>query len=621
MDFPNECSEFIYTRTYARWIDEEKRRETWAETVERYIKFIHLEVDHIPDKTIRKIRQYLMSFDVMPSMRLLWAAGGAAYKDNTCIYNCAYCNIDSVESFAECLYILMSGCGFGFGVSQKHVDKLPVVAENTGNSLNEYIIPDSKEGWSDSLKMLMDALYRGMDIPFNYTKIRAEGERLSIMGGRASGPAPLIRVHQFIREVFNQAQRRKLTTLECHDICNQIAECVVSGGVRRSSQISLSDLDDELMRDAKIWPFPLRRAMSNNSAYYHERPPAAEFLREWAQIASSGTGERGIFNIGDAIKTAPKRRTAHLIEGTNPCGEIMLRDKQFCNLSEVVVKPDDDLDRLLDKVETAAWMGVIQSTFTNFPYLRKKWETNCTVERLLGVSLTGQLDNWDVLDATALKALKSRALRIAKHAAKVLEVQEPKAVTCVKPSGTVSQLVNSASGIHPRYSRYYLRRYRISSSDPLYHMMKKQGVNFHPEVGQSSDDATTFVCEFPVMSPQDSLTRNEFNAISQLEWYKTVQRNWCEHNASMTVYVKDNEWFEVGNWVYKNWSIVNGLSFLPFNGGKYRLAPYEEIDEQRYRNLKSNMKEIDYSKLSDFEIEDNTTGSKELACSGDNCDI
>jgi hypothetical protein len=266
-------------------------------------------------------------------------------------------------------------------------------------------------------------------------------------------------------------------------------------------------------------------------------------------------------------------------------------------------------------------MGVIQSTFTNFPYLRKKWETNCTVERLLGVSLTGQLDNWDVLDATALKALKARALRIAKRASKVLGVQEPKAVTCVKPSGTVSQLVNSASGIHPRYSRYYLRRYRISSSDPLYHMMKKQDMKFHPEVGQRSKDATTFVCEFPVMSPENSLTRDEFNAISQLEWYKTVQKNWCEHNASMTVYVKDNEWFEVGNWVYKNWSIVNGLSFLPFNGGKYRLAPYEEIDEQRYRELKGNMKKIDYSKLSEFELSDNTTGSKELACSGDNCDI
>ena len=621
MEFPNDCSEFIYNRTYSRWLEEEGRRESWDETVQRYIQFLEVSVKDIPEKTIRKIREYTTSFQVMPSMRLLWAAGPAAYRDHTCVYNCAYANIDSTEAFAECLYILMCGCGFGFGVSQKHVDKLPVVAEYGSEMLSEYLIPDSKEGWADSIKILMDALYRGKDIPMDYSTIRPEGARLGTMGGRASGPAPLIRVHQFIREVFNQAQGRKLTTLECHDICNQIAECVVSGGVRRSSQISLSDLDDDEMRTAKVWPFPLRRAMSNNSAVFYEKPTAVQFLKEWAELAGSGTGERGIFNLGDARNNSPSRRTSHLIEGTNPCGEIMLRDKQFCNLSEVVIRPDDDLDSLLDKVETATWMGVIQSTLTEFQYLRKKWRTNCEVERLLGVSLTGQLDNPTILDATALRAMKSRALKIAKKASTILKIQEPKAITCVKPSGTVSQLVNCASGIHPRYSKYYLRRYRISSTDPLLSMMKDQGVKFYPEVGQNESDATTFVCEFPVGSPNSSITRSEFNAMNQLEWYKTVQTNWCEHNASMTVYVKDNEWFEVGNWVYKNWKIVNGLSFLPYDGGKYKLAPYQEIDEATFKHLQSTMPKIDYSKLSKYEKDDNTSGAKTYACVGDKCDI
>ena len=439
------------------------------------------------------------------------------------------------------------------------------------------------------------------------------------MGGRSSGPAPLIRLHQFIREVFSKAQGRKLRTLECHDICNQIAEIVVSGGVRRSSQISLSDLDDEKMRDAKIWPFPLRRAMANNSAVYESKPTAVEFLKEWATLAASGTGERGIFNLDGARNAAPKRRNGNMIEGTNPCGEIMLRDQEFCNLSEVVVKDYDNLDTLLDKVETATWMGVIQSTFTDFPYLRPKWKKNCDVERLLGVSLTGVCDNLPVLTSEALNALKMRALRISRKGADTLGVQHSKAVTCIKPSGTVSQLVNSASGMHPRYSRYYLRRYRISATDPLYHMMREQGVTFYPEVGQKDGLATTYVCEFPVISPDDSLTRKDIGAIEQLELYKRIQENWCEHNASLTVYVKDDEWFEVGNWVYQNWNIINGVSFLPYDGGQYELAPYKEISESKYNSIIS--KAIDYEQLPKFETSDNTSGAKELACSGDKCDV
>ena len=619
--FPNACSEFIYVRTYSRWIDDKKRRETWPETVERYIGFITKHQTDIPKKTIRKIRKYVTSFEVMPSMRMLWAAGPPAEKDNTCIYNCSFANIDSIESFAECLHILMCGTGFGFSVSEKHVNKLPVVPELTEERLPDYVVPDSKEGWADSVKVLMNALYEGKHIHFDYSELRPEGSRLATMGGRSSGPAPLIRLHQFIREVFGKAQGRKLRPIDCHDICNQIAEIVVSGGVRRSSQISLSDLDDDKMRDAKIWPFPLRRAMANNSAVYESKPTAVEFLNEWATLAASGTGERGIFNLQGARDSAPKRRNGNMIEGTNPCGEIMLRDQEFCNLSEVVVKEYDDLDTLLDKVETATWMGVIQSAFTDFPYLRPKWKKNCDVERLLGVSMTGVCDNLPALTSDALKALKSRVLRISRKAADTLGVQYSKATTCIKPSGTVSQLVNSASGMHPRYSKYYLRRYRIAATDPLFHMMKEQGVTFYPEVGQKDGLATTYVCEYPVNSPSNCLTRKDIGAIEQLELYKLIQENWCEHNASLTVYVKDNEWFEVGNWVYKNWNIINGVSFLPYDSGHYKLAPYKEITEKEYNKRMETFIDSDYSKLSKYETEDNTEGAKELACSGDKCDI
>ena len=375
------------------------------------------------------------------------------------------------------------------------------------------------------------------------------------------------------------------------------------------------------MRKAKDWPFPQRRAMANNSAIYRDKPTASVFLKEWADLANSGTGERGIFNLGGAQTTAPSRRNSNLIAGTNPCGEIMLRDQEFCNLSEVVVKGDDDLDTLLDKVETATWMGVIQSTFTDFPYLRERWKKNCDVERLLGVSLTGVCDNLPVLTSDALKALKSRALRISRKAADVLGVQHSKAVTCVKPSGTVSQLVNSASGMHPRFSKYYLRRYRISATDPLFHMMKEQGMRFYPEVGQKDGLATTYVFEYAISSPPNIVTRRDIGAIEQLELYKTIQKNWCEHNASLTVYVKETEWLEVGHWVHKNWDIINGVSFLPFDGGHYELAPYKEITENEYNKTLKNTPNIDYKKLSKYEKEDNTSGAREYACVGDKCDI
>jgi len=621
MEWANDAAQFTYVRTYSRWLEKLERREIWYETVERMIKFIQKHRKDVPQKTIRKIRKYVRNFDVMPSMRMLWAAGEPAERDNTCIYNCAFANIDSIESFSECLHILMCGTGFGFNVSKENTNKLPKVPPLTTKQLPDYFIEDSKEGWADSVKFLMETLYDGRHVHFDYSKLRPEGARLHTMGGRSSGPAPLIRLHHFIREVFTEAQGRKLKPIECHDICNQIAEIVVSGGVRRSSQISLSDIDDEDMRHAKDWPFPLRRAMANNSAIYIKKPSAARFLREWAELANSGTGERGIFNLEGARNTAPSRRNSNLIAGTNPCAEIMLRDQEFCNLSEVVVKSDDDLDTLLDKVETATWIGVIQSTFTDFPYLREKWKKNCDVERLLGVSLTGVCDNLPILTSDALKALKSRALRISRKAADTLCIQQSKAVTCVKPSGTVSQLVNSASGMHPRYSKYYLRRYRISATDPLYHMMKAQGMKFYPEVGQQNGHVSTYVCEFAVASPPNNITRKDYGAIEQLELYKRIQQNWCEHNASLTVYVKDTEWLEVGNWVYKNWNIINGVAFLPYDGGKYELAPYLEITEEEYKKALKRTPKLDYTKLSKYEKQDSTSGSHEYACVGDKCDI
>jgi ribonucleoside-diphosphate reductase alpha chain len=620
--FKNEVSEFIYKRTYSRWLDDENRREDWPETIERFLSFIISKNPDIPEKTIHKIKKYMTEFAVMPSMRFLWAAGPAAAFDNTCIYNCAFGKINSVDAFAECLYILMCGTGFGFSVEKEEVEKLPVIPKIKSALGNEKIpIFDSKAGWADSVKMLMNNLYDGQNIYFDYSLIRPEGARLNTMGGRASGPQPLVKLHDFIRETMHNAQGRKLTTLEAHDICNQIAEIVVVGGVRRSSQISLSDLDDKDMRHAKEWPFPIKRAMANNSAIFREKPTAAQFLKEWAALALSGTGERGIFNLDAAQKKAPSRRYAPLIQGTNPCGEIMLRDMEFCNLSEVVVRAEDDLDSLLDKVETATWLGVIQTTFTYFPYLREQWKKNCDVERLLGVSLTGQMDNPSIMNSEALKALKSRVIRISRKASKLLGINVPVATTCVKPSGTVSQLVDSASGVHPRFSEYYIRRYRIAARDPLFRLMKDSGIKANPEVGQKKKDATTWVLEFPVKSPEGCLTRKDVTALDQLKHYKNLQHNWCEHNASMTVYVRDDEWFEVGNWVYQNWDIINGISFLPYDGGKYELAPYEEIDARTYERLIKKLPRIDYKQLSKYELEDNTQGKGEYACVGDRCEI
>ena len=616
---------FVYVRTYSRWLDDKNRRETWEETVNRYINFIIEERGSlIPPKVIKKIREKITNFEVMPSMRALWSAGEAAKNSNICMYNCSALVIDSVDAFAETLYLLCCGTGVGFSIQKEYINKLPIVSKLSFISNGLYEIPDSKEGWAESVRVLMNSLYNGKEIELDYSLIRPAGARLKTMGGRASGPEPLMLLHRFIRDIFFNAQGRKLTSLECHDILNQIAEIVVVGGVRRSSQISLSDLDDQELANAKKWPFPLRRAMSNNSAVYKEKPTAIEFIKEWSEIASSGTGERGIFNLYAAKKNAPERRDKNKIVITNPCAEVVLRDQQCCNLSEVVIRETDDLESLLDKVETATWLGIIQSTFTDFKFLRPKWKENCEEERLLGVSLTGQMDNKELLSEIALKTLKNKVLKIAKHASIKMGINMPSATTTIKPSGTVSQLVNSASGIHPRYSKFYIRRYRISIHDPLFKMIKKQGIKLLPESGQEDlpeNKISTWIIEFPIKSPTMSIIRDNVSALDQLEWYKHIAQNWCEHNPSCTIYIKDSEWLEVGNWIYKNWNIVNGISFLPFDGGKYKLAPYEEINEDNYNKLIENFKLIDYTKLSDFEKEDNTEGTKTFTCSGNKCEL
>ena len=620
--FKTDAAEFVYIRTYSRWRDDLNRRETWPETVQRFVDFIRAERgSKIPDKVMKKILTSITQLDVMPSMRALWAAGDAARQSNITMYNCSFVGVDSIESFAETLYILCCGTGVGFSVEKKYVDRLPVVAPQKPDPPQTFYIPDTKEGWSDSVKTLMTRCYQGLSTEFDYSLIRPKGSRLKTMGGRASGPEPLILLHGFIKQLFNKAQGRKLTPLECHDIMNKIAEIVVVGGVRRSSEISLSDLNDEEMRHAKDWPFPSHRSMANNSAVYYEKPSAVEFLKEWSALAASGTGERGISNLGSARKMAPKRRKGELIQGFNPCHEIALRDKEFCNLTSVVIRPDDDLDSLLEKVETATWLGVIQATFTDFPYLRKEWKDNCDEERLLGVSLSGQMDNPGVLTPDALKALKSRAIKVAKKAADIMGINVPTAITCVKPEGTSSQVTSSGSGLHPWYSEYMIRRYRISDHDPLCHMMQAQGVPMTPENGQTVANATTWVVSFPLKAPKGAIIKDNMSALDQLEHYKKVQTNWCEHNASATIYCKDSEWFDVGNWVYKNWDIVNGLSFLPYDGGKYEQAPLEAITKEKYEELVKKFVKVDYSKLSDFETDDNTDGAKQLACVGSSCDV
>jgi ribonucleoside-diphosphate reductase alpha chain len=527
------------------------------------------------------------------------------------------------------MYVSMCGCGVGFSVERQFVEKLPQVKKQTGKKLKTHVIEDSKEGWARALVLGLETWFGGKDIDFDFSQLRPMGARLKTMGGRSSGPDPLKAVLEFSKRKILSRQGRRLSPIDVHDIICKIGEVVVSGGVRRTALISLSDLDDEEMRAAKFGQFYItepQRSMANNSAVYNEKPSTSDFLEEWLSLVKSGSGERGIFNRGGLSKQIPERRLKlskkYLGEmGTNPCGEILLRSKEFCNLSEIVARYEDTEESLIKKAKIASILGTYQATLTNFSFLSSEWKNNCEEERLLGVSITGQWDCPAVRNPLTLRKLKETAVEVNKIYAKKFGIKPSASVTCVKPSGTVSQLVDSSSGLHPRHSKYYIRRIRISATDSLFKMLKDQKVRFYPEVGQSYENATTYVLEFPVKAPDNSVFRNDLSAIEQLEYWKMVKENYTEHNPSVTISVGNDEWIDVAGWLYKNWDILGGLSFLPREDFVYQLAPYEEISEEKFNKIISEFPYIDFSNILLYEKEDETQGAKELACVSGTCEI
>jgi ribonucleoside-triphosphate reductase len=630
---PTDYQAFIHTSRYARWIEAENRRETWGETVGRYIN--HIIPDGTDHKITHEIEQAILGLEIMPSMRALMTAGPALERDNTAGYNCSYLPVDDPKSFDEAMFILLCGTGVGFSVERQYISKLPDVPEKMFESDDVIVVKDSKEGWAKSLRKLIAMLYAGEIPKWDVSKVRPAGAKLKTFGGRASGPAPLVELFQYVIMKFAGAKGRKLNSLECHDIMCKIGEVVVVGGVRRSAMISLSNLSDDRMRHAKSgnwWEGQKQRALSNNSVAYTEKPDMETFMREWLSLVESKSGERGIFSRPASKKQAEKngRRSSDFEFGTNPCSEIILRPYQFCNLTEVVVRATDTLEDLERKVKLATILGTIQSTFTHFPYLRKIWKDNTEEERLLGVSLTGIMDN-PYLNRTlhnddklnwlsdTLEHLKNVAVDTNAEWAKRLGIPASTAITCVKPSGTVSQLVDSASGIHARHSNYYIRTVRGDNKDPLTQFMIDQGIPAEPDV--MKPDATT-VFSFPMKSPNGAVTRNDMTAIEQLELWLIYQRHWCEHKPSITVTVRDHEWMEVGAWVYKYFDEVSGVSFLPHSDHTYQQAPYQDCTEREYLDALALMPErIDWSRLSDYETEDTSKGTQTFACVGGACEI
>ena len=631
---PTDYQNFIALSRYARWREEDQRRENWGETVDRYFDYMttHLKNNHgysVTKALKEKLEDSIMSLGVMPSMRALMTAGPALDRCHVGGYNCSYIPVDSPRSFDECMYILMCGTGVGFSVERENVDKLPVVNEHFDNSTTVIKVGDSRPGWAKSLRELIAMLYVGQIPKWDVSEVRPAGARLKTFGGRASGPAPLEELFRFCIDKFRGAKGRRLYPIECHDIMCKIGEVVVVGGVRRSALISLSNLGDDQMRHAKSgnwWDNEGQRALANNSVAFKGKPEMGTFMREWTSLYESKSGERGIFNRKAAKVKALEngRRDANYYFGCNPCSEIILRPYQFCNLTEVVCRVTDDLESLKEKVRIATILGTFQSTLTNFKYLRKIWKDNTEEERLLGVSLTGILDcpllmvdNPEL--ESILNQLRNVAVETNKKIAKELGIQQSTAITCVKPSGTVSQLVDSASGIHARHSDYYVRTVRGDNKDPLTQFMKQSGIPFEPDV--MKPDSTT-VFSFPMKAPEGAITRTAMSAIEQLDFWLVYQRHWCEHKPSVTISVKENEWMEVGAWVYKNFDEVSGISFLPFSEHTYQQAPYQDIDAEEYAKLMETMpKSIDWGKLSDFEKEDTTSGGRELACTADACEI
>ena len=624
---PTDYQTFIATSRYARWLEDEGRRETWGETIARYINFVSKSVK-LPNKTWDELEDAILNLDIMPSMRALMTAGVAAERDNTCIYNCSYLPVDHIRAFDEAMYILLCGTGVGFSVERQSITKLPVVPEYFDTENKPIVVADSKEGWAKALHSLISSLYSGIIPHWDTSKVRPAGARLKTFGGRASGAEPLIELFDFVVAKFKGAAGRKLNSLECHDIMCKIGEVVVVGGVRRSAMISLSNLSDTRMAHAKSgswWENEGQRALANNSAAYTEKPDMETFIREWLSLVESKSGERGIFSRVAADKHVEKngrRETGHEW-GTNPCSEIILRPYQFCNLTEVVVRESDNLDTLKRKVELATLLGTIQSTFTKMPYLRKVWQKNTEQERLLGVSLTGIMDNRllskSVDSPRWLAEMKKVAIDTNAKYAEKFGIEQSAAITCVKPSGTVSQLVDSASGIHARHSEYYVRTVRGDNKDPLTQFMKDAGIPAEPCV--MKPDATT-VFSFPMRSPMGAITRNDMTALEQLELWKTYALAWCEHKPSVTITVRDAEWMEVGAWVYENFDICSGISFLPHSDHTYAQAPYQDIDKEQYETLKKQMpSQIDWTALALYEKEDSTSGSQTLACTAGACEI
>ena len=632
---PTSYQEFIHLSRYSRWLPEEGRRETWNETVTRYFDFF---TDHVNEMTGYKISKDLrkdleiavLEQRVMPSMRCLMTAGEALKRENIAGYNCSYVAVNRIQAFDEILYILMNGTGVGFSVERQFVSELPLVAEEFHETDTNIVVADSKLGWAKAYKELVGLLYIGQIPRWDMSKVRPAGAPLKTFGGRASGPGPLENLFNFTVTVMRGSKGRRLSSLEAHDIVCKIAEVVVVGGVRRSALISLSNLSDDRMRHAKSgswWEQNGQRALANNSACYTEKPDMGIFMDEWTALYNSKSGERGIFNRASANKMAEKNGR-RIIEGhefgTNPCSEIILRDREFCNLSEVVVRPTDTRQSLLEKVRLATILGTFQSTLTNFKYVSAAWKKNCSEERLLGVSLTGIMDcrltngkekNLDNL----LESLKAEAVAVNKEFAKKMGIPQSVAITCVKPSGTVSQLVDAASGIHARHNPFYVRTVRGDKKDPLTKMMTDMGFPVEDDV---MNPTQTAVFSFPMKVHDGAVFRTDMTAIEQLELWLTYQKSWCEHKPSVTISVKEDEWMEVGAWVYKNFDFMSGVSFLPFSEHTYQQAPYQDTNKEGYEFLKEKMpKNVDWSKLSEYEMSDMTIGSQELACVAGACEI
>ena len=632
---PTTYQEFIHLSRYARWNEDTGRRETWQETVARYFDFMQEHLKKNNDTDIADMRpqleQAVLNLDIMPSMRALMSAGTALERDNVAGFNCSYVAVDTVRAFDETLYILMCGTGVGFSVERQYINKLPDLPEELHPTDTIIKVADSKIGWAKAYKELMSLLYAGHIPQWDLSNIRPQGARLKTFGGRASGPAPLDDLMHFTVNIFKDAlskNQKKLVSIDCHDLMCKIAEVVVVGGVRRSALISLSNLSDERMRNAKSgswWEHSQHRALSNNSVAYTDSAEMGAFMREWLSLYDSKSGERGIFNRQAAEEQAAKngRREEYKDFGCNPCSEIILRNKQFCNLTEVVVRPNDTWNDLEKKVELATILGTFQATLTNFRYLTKAWKDNTEEEALLGVSLTGIMDNTKLIKGDNLPKrlgfLKNRAVIMNEGWAANLGIKQSVAITCVKPSGTVSQLVDSASGIHTRHSEYYLRTVRADKKDPIAQLMVDQGVYHEDDITKPEH---TLVFYFPIKSPNKSLTRIDLSATEHLEIWKIYQDHWCEHKPSATISVRESEWLKVGAWVWDNFDRISGVSFLPYADHSYQQAPYQEITKDEYKEwMNKTVHDIDWNLITDYEKEDMTENTKELACTAGACEI